>query len=83
MLRRAVAALGVEAGASWMIGDILDDIEAGRAAQCRTILVDRGYETEWRIDATRTPHFVVDRLDLAADIVVRETTRRHGSRVRQ
>ncbi|MCO8579743.1 HAD-IIIA family hydrolase [Burkholderia multivorans] len=83
MLRRAVAALGVEAGASWMIGDILDDIEAGRAAQCRTILVDRGYETEWRIDATRTPHFVVDRLDLAADIVVRETARRLGSRVRQ
>ncbi|KWF22739.1 D-glycero-alpha-D-manno-heptose-1,7-bisphosphate 7-phosphatase [Burkholderia pseudomultivorans] len=83
MLRRACAALGVAADASWMIGDILDDIEAGRAAQCRTILVDRGHETEWRIDAARTPHYVVDRLDLAVDVVARETARRHGSRVRR
>ncbi|WP_261320358.1 HAD-IIIA family hydrolase, partial [Burkholderia dolosa] len=83
MLRRALAALGAAAEWSWMIGDILDDVEAGRAARCNTILVDCGNETEWRIDAARTPHHVVDRLDLAADIVMRETVRRHDAWVRQ
>jgi D-glycero-D-manno-heptose 1,7-bisphosphate phosphatase len=82
LLRRAATMLGVSLDASWMIGDILDDVEAGRAARCSTILVDCGHETEWRIDARRTPHYVVDRLDLAADVVARETARRRGSEVR-
>ncbi|KVE36398.1 D-glycero-alpha-D-manno-heptose-1,7-bisphosphate 7-phosphatase [Burkholderia sp. TSV86] len=83
MLRRALATLGAHAEWSWMIGDILDDVEAGRAARCNTILVDCGNETEWRLDTTRTPHYVACRVDLAADIVVREATRRHGSWRRQ
>ncbi|NIF41510.1 HAD-IIIA family hydrolase [Burkholderia sp. Tr-862] len=83
MLRRALATLGAVAEWSWMIGDILDDVEAGRAARCGTILVDRGNETEWRLDARRTPHHVVPRLDLAADLVVRDAVRRHGSWVRR
>ena len=33
----------------------------------------------YNVDPARTPHHVVDRLDLAADIVVREAVRRHGS----
>ncbi|RKU00253.1 histidinol-phosphatase [Burkholderia sp. Nafp2/4-1b] len=78
MVRRACAMLGAVAEWSWMIGDILDDIEAGRGARCSTILVDCGNETEWRVDAARTPHHVVDRLDSAADIVAREAARRHG-----
>jgi len=79
MVRRALATLGAVAEWSWMIGDILDDVEAGRAARCSTILVECGNETDWRSNAARTPHHVVDRLDLAADIVVREAVRRHGS----
>ena len=63
---------------AFVTDDILDDVEAGRAAHCSTILVDCGNETEWRLNAARTPHHVVDRVDLAADIVVRETVRRHG-----
>lgn len=78
MLRRALAALDAVPECSWMIGDILDDVEAGHGARCSTILVDCGNETEWRIDAVRTPHHVVARLDSAADIVAREATRRHG-----
>ena len=30
-----------------MVGDILDDVEAGRRAGCRTVLLDNGNETEW------------------------------------
>lgn len=43
MLRLAADELGIDLGASWMIGDKLADIEAGTAAGCRTILVRTGY----------------------------------------
>lgn len=56
---------------SWMIGDILDDIEAGNRAGCRTILVDNGGETEWRFSPLRTPTHVVHDLDEAARIITR------------
>jgi phosphoglycolate phosphatase-like HAD superfamily hydrolase len=39
-----------------MLGDILDDVEAGRRAGCRTVLVDNGHETEWRPGELRVPH---------------------------
>jgi histidinol-phosphate phosphatase family protein len=44
---------------SWFVGDILDDIEAGRRAGCRTILIDNGHETEWLLTPPRRPHFTV------------------------
>jgi histidinol-phosphate phosphatase family protein len=56
---------------SWMIGDILDDIEAGNRAGCRSVLVDRGGETEWRGGALRAPDAIVYRFDAAAEIVLR------------
>jgi phosphoglycolate phosphatase-like HAD superfamily hydrolase len=45
--------------ASWFIGDILNDVEAGRRADCRTILIDNGNETEWRLSPLRRPHYIV------------------------
>ena len=39
MLRRAARKHGVNLSASWMVGDIKDDIEAGRRSGARTILV--------------------------------------------
>ncbi|MCZ7572107.1 MAG: HAD family hydrolase [Ardenticatenaceae bacterium] len=44
MLRRAAAELDLDLERSWFIGDILDDVEAGNRAGCRTILVDLGTE---------------------------------------
>lgn len=61
---------GLDLSASWMVGDILDDVEAGRAAGCRTILVDRGNETEWEITPARKPDHIVTRLDEAAEFIV-------------
>jgi phosphoglycolate phosphatase-like HAD superfamily hydrolase len=52
-----------------MIGDILDDVEAGRRAGCRTILLDNGNETEWRRGAQRRPHHVARDLAEAAAII--------------
>jgi D-glycero-D-manno-heptose 1,7-bisphosphate phosphatase len=44
MLLDAAAAQNIDLVRSWMIGDILDDVEAGNRAGCQTVLVDLGTE---------------------------------------
>jgi histidinol-phosphate phosphatase family protein len=66
MLLRAAREHGVVLADSWFIGDILDDIEAGRRAGCRTILIDNGNETVWRGGALREPHVVASDMFRAA-----------------
>jgi len=39
MLLDAAAALGVDLASSWMVGDTDADMQAGRAAGCRTVLI--------------------------------------------
>jgi histidinol-phosphate phosphatase family protein len=53
LLQQAARELGVQLDRSWMIGDILDDVEAGARAGCRTVLLDVGNETEWRASPLR------------------------------
>ncbi|NEX60371.1 D-glycero-alpha-D-manno-heptose-1,7-bisphosphate 7-phosphatase [Noviherbaspirillum galbum] len=55
MLLRAAKEHGIDLSQSWMIGDILHDVEAGRRAGCRTVLIDNGNETEWKLSPLRTP----------------------------
>ncbi len=57
MLLRAAGDLDLDLHRSWFVGDILDDVEAGNRAGCRTLLVDLGTE---RLPTTvrRTPTFV-------------------------
>lgn len=66
LLRRAAAAHGLDLAQSWMIGDILDDVEAGHRAGCRSVLLDVQSETEWDMTALRTPDVVVSDLDAAS-----------------
>jgi len=73
LLRRAAADLGIVLGDSWMIGDILDDIEAGRRAGCQTVLIDNGNETEWRRGRQRRPHHVAGNLAEAARLILAAT----------
>ncbi len=73
LLLRAAADLGLSIADSWMMGDILDDIEAGRRAGCRTVLIDNGNETEWRAGPDRTPHLVARSLEEAARLVCFKT----------
>lgn len=47
MLLNAAQRHNVDLSESWFIGDILNDVEAGNRAGCRTILIDNGNETEW------------------------------------
>jgi histidinol-phosphate phosphatase family protein len=70
MLHRAASELGIDLARSWMVGDILDDVEAGRAAGCRTILIDNGNETEWRTGPGRRPTRVAADLAEAARLIL-------------
>lgn len=69
MLYRAAIDHQLHLGSSWFVGDILNDVEAGRRAGCRTILVDNGGETEWDLSAIRRPHYLVSDLVSAADVI--------------
>lgn len=40
---------------SWMVGDTLDDVEAGRRAGCRTVLLGPGSGTLWQRSPLRPP----------------------------
>lgn len=70
LVLRAARELGLDLSASWLVGDILDDIEAGRRAGCRTILIDAGNETEWRMSPARLPNHVAADLGEAAGLIV-------------
>ena len=59
LLLDAAATNGIALRRSWMIGDTLDDVEAGERAGCDTVLVDRGSETRWRAGRLRTPRAIV------------------------
>ncbi len=58
MLLAAAADLALDLSRSWMIGDILGDIEAGKRAGCRTVLIDLGTERA-PSSSLRRPDFVV------------------------
>jgi D-glycero-D-manno-heptose 1,7-bisphosphate phosphatase len=62
LLHQAANDLHIDLGQSWMIGDILNDVEAGRRAGCSSILLDAGNETEWDLRPGRVPHHVVTSL---------------------
>ena len=56
-----------------MIGDILNDIEAGCLAGCRTVLIDNGNETEWNLTQNRTPNIRVANFAQAVDPILYAT----------
>ena len=72
LLLQAAQAHRLNLARSWFVGDILDDIEAGRRAGCRTILLDNGNETEWVLNPDRQPHYYAASIDTAAGIILAE-----------
>jgi D-glycero-D-manno-heptose 1,7-bisphosphate phosphatase len=70
MLLKAAVTWEIDLKASWMLGDILNDVEAGNRAGCRTILIDKGGETLWEQGEYRTPHFIAGNLLQAADYIL-------------
>lgn len=69
LILQAAADHRIDLSQSWFIGDILNDVEAGRAAGCRTVLIDNGNETEWELSCERLPHHIVANLGEAARVI--------------
>ncbi|MGM9512881.1 D-glycero-alpha-D-manno-heptose-1,7-bisphosphate 7-phosphatase [Roseateles sp. DB2] len=55
LLLQAATMLKLDLTRSWMVGDTLDDVEAGHRAGCRSLLFDSGGETVWRMSPLRAP----------------------------
>ncbi|MGA2500572.1 MAG: HAD family hydrolase [Tepidisphaeraceae bacterium] len=75
MLLKAAEALKLDLSRCWLIGDALRDIEAGKAAGCRTILftapgLPASPEASKASDVQ--PEFTADSLKQAIDIIARE-----------
>jgi len=68
MLLKACAEMKLELSSSWIVGDILDDVEAGKRAGTRAILLDLGTESP-PDRPERTPDYVVRDLREAAEII--------------
>ncbi|MBC8035021.1 MAG: HAD family hydrolase [Chitinophagaceae bacterium] len=70
MLINAARDLQIDLQASWMIGDMLKDVEAGKAAGCSTILVE-GSDQSGRITSTASqPSYIAASLLDAAKYIL-------------
>lgn len=79
MLLNAARERDIDLTRSWMIGDILDDIEAGNRAGCRTALVDLGTESQpasdvrWPDLVARTTAEVLEQVAIAEGLQERRS----------
>jgi D-glycero-D-manno-heptose 1,7-bisphosphate phosphatase len=58
MITRAALSHRIDLRRSWMVGDTLDDVEAGHRAGCHALLLDSGGETVWRRSPMRLPEAI-------------------------
>ena len=76
MIRRAEKELSVDAASSYMVGDKISDVEFGRKAGCKSILVLTGYgkgELEYHRDKlTAEPDYIADDILDAAKWIVKD-----------
>lgn len=77
MLLRAAGELGLDLGRSWMVGDMMSDLLAGRNAGCRgSILVRTGYGSRLEPPDGAADHIAPDLLTAAAWILEQSTVSR-------
>jgi D-glycero-D-manno-heptose 1,7-bisphosphate phosphatase len=69
MILEAAGELGVDLKQSFMVGDRISDVEAGRAAGCATVFIDLSYAEP----APNSPDYVVHSIKEAADIIIQST----------
>jgi D-glycero-D-manno-heptose 1,7-bisphosphate phosphatase len=68
MILRAAAELKIDLGASYVIGDRWRDIDCARAAGCRAIFIQRGYQESLR----EPPDFTVVNFSDAVNALLRD-----------
>lgn len=69
MLLQAANDFQIDLSQSWMIGDILHDVEAGNRAGCKTILINNGHETAWEMNSFRKPTHILNDLAEASQLI--------------
>lgn len=69
-LIQAACELRVDPQRSWFIGDTLDDMEAGRTAGCRTILLMNGQEGHWNMTEQRWPGCIAANMIEAISLIL-------------
>lgn len=70
MILKAAEILDIDLSRSWMIGDILNDVEAGNRAGCRSLLINNGNETMWELNKHRLPAYAAEDLLDAAHFII-------------
>jgi histidinol-phosphate phosphatase family protein len=70
LLLQAAKEHGIDLARSWMVGDILDDVEAGARAGCRTVLLNNGGETLWERYEERAPDCIASTFAEAAAAIL-------------
>ncbi|MCC7450639.1 MAG: HAD family hydrolase [Anaerolineae bacterium] len=75
MLLQAAHDLNIDLRHSWMIGDIAADHEAGQAAGCRTILIEKPYDPLPDFAARNRPDGIVTDWDAVGRLILRESGR--------
>jgi D-glycero-D-manno-heptose 1,7-bisphosphate phosphatase len=70
MMLQAAKDHNISLSESWMIGDILNDVEAGNRAGCKTVLINNGNETEWVAGPMRSPTFICSSINQAAEDIL-------------
>lgn len=73
MIMRAARRHAIDCANSIMVGDRASDVEAGRAAGCRTIFIDLGYRDE----NPERPDHVVSSLGEAAAVILKLHDKHH------
>lgn len=75
MILEAAEDLGIDLSKSWMIGDKISDVQAGKAAGCRTIILTRtscpGEQPKQQADIQQAD-FAADNLLEAAEIIIQQ-----------
>jgi histidinol-phosphate phosphatase family protein len=79
LLLRAATDLEISLSESWMVGDILNDVEAGKRAGCKTILADNGNETEWILNEWRRPDYILHDIRSAADMILLQNEKEYAT----
>jgi D-glycero-D-manno-heptose 1,7-bisphosphate phosphatase len=77
MILKAAGELNISLCESWMIGDILHDVEAGNRAGCQSVLINNGNETVWDVNEDSRPEYIAKDLLEAAKLIANHSTANH------
>lgn len=79
MILKAAADMNISLQASWMIGDILHDVEAGNRAGCQSVLINNGNETVWEMNEHSRPAYIAKDLLEAARLIINHSTANYST----